>query len=91
VTPEQMKQVERRQTDPALVTAERFLREAGIAYERDVRAGDVAPTIVRHAQDSGCDAILMGTRGVGAISNLVMGSVALKVVQLAKTPVTLIK
>ena len=91
VTPQQMKEVERRQADPALATAERVLREAGVAYERDVRAGDVAPTIVKQAQDSGCNAILMGSHGVGALSNLVVGSVAMKVVQLAKMPVTLVK
>ncbi|MDP1690828.1 MAG: universal stress protein [Burkholderiaceae bacterium] len=91
VTPQQMEEVERRQTDPALSTAERFLREAGMSYERDVRAGDVAPAIVKYAQDSACSAIVMGTHGAGALSNLVMGSVAMKVVQLAKVPVTLVK
>ena len=33
----------------------------------------------------------MGTRGMGAVAGLVMGSVAQKVVHLAAVPVTLVK
>jgi nucleotide-binding universal stress UspA family protein len=35
--------------------------------------------------------IAMGTRGMGTIGNLLMGSVATKVVHLASVPVTLVK
>jgi len=91
VTPEQMAEIERRQTDPALSTAERRLREAGVPYERETRVGDVAPTIVRTAEDLGCDGIVMGTRGSGALANLVVGSVAMKVVHVASVPVTLVR
>jgi nucleotide-binding universal stress UspA family protein len=91
VTRQQMEEVEQRQTDPALATAERKLREAGVAYDREVHAGDVAISIVRRAEELGSDAIVMGTHGHGPISNLVLGSTAMKVVQLAKVPVTLVK
>jgi len=33
----------------------------------------------------------MGTRGLGPIGSLLLGSVATKVIHLAKTPVTLVK
>jgi nucleotide-binding universal stress UspA family protein len=33
----------------------------------------------------------MGTRGMGAIGNLVLGSVATKVIHLTEVPVTLVK
>jgi nucleotide-binding universal stress UspA family protein len=33
----------------------------------------------------------MGTRGLGAVTGLVLGSVTMKVVQLAPVPVTLVR
>jgi nucleotide-binding universal stress UspA family protein len=53
--------------------------------------GDPADVIARRAQELGCDAIVMGSRGMGRIANLVIGSVATKVVHLTALPVTLVK
>ncbi len=91
MTKDQLKEAVREEGDPALATAERLLRDAGISYEREVHPGNVPLTIARRAEDLGCDGIVMGTRGNGALANLVMGSVAMKVVHVAKTPVTLVK
>jgi len=69
----------------------RVLDEAGVRYRDEWRAGPVAQTIADYAHETGCDAIVMGTRGLSAIGNLVMGSTAIKVVHLASVPVTLVK
>lgn len=53
--------------------------------------GEPAATIVAFAQKKRCGEIVMGNSGMGAIAGLVMGSVARKVVFLAKTPVILVK
>jgi nucleotide-binding universal stress UspA family protein len=53
--------------------------------------GDAAETIVKFAKKTGCHEIVMGTRGLGRLKGLVMGSVATKIVQLAPIPVTLVK
>lgn len=66
-------------------------RAAGVSFTSQVVIGTVAESIVVCAQSSGCDAIVMGTRGMNAIGNLVMGSVATKVIHLTKLPVTLVK
>ena len=68
-----------------------LLDEAGIAYTFDVELGPVAETIARYAHDHKCDAIIMGTRGMSAISNLLMGSISTKVLHLADVPVTFVK
>jgi nucleotide-binding universal stress UspA family protein len=47
--------------------------------------------IVEQEEALGCDLIVMGTRGLGAIKSITMGSVASKVVHLSKRPVTLVK
>jgi nucleotide-binding universal stress UspA family protein len=53
--------------------------------------GLAAAVILDQATRAGADEIVMGTRGLGQLGGLLMGSVAMKVVQLAKVPVTLVK
>ena len=63
----------------------------GMRYTSQILLGDAARTIVRYASERGCDSIVMSTRGMSAIGNLVLGSVAAKVVSHAGVPVTLVK
>jgi nucleotide-binding universal stress UspA family protein len=74
-----------------LESARAILDAAGITYEATVELGEPAETIVRVAAEAGCDQIVMGTRGLGTVRSLVLGSVATKVVHLAGVPVTLVK
>jgi len=74
----------------ALRTARSRLDRAGIQYEYSVAVGPVAETIVKYSKRWQCDSILIGTRGLGLTAGLVLGSVALKVIHLAKIPVTLV-
>jgi nucleotide-binding universal stress UspA family protein len=74
-----------------LAAAEKVLEEAAIPYTTEVLTGHVAEVIGRRADEIGCDNIVMGTRGMTAISNLLMGSVATKVLHFANVPVTLVK
>lgn len=53
--------------------------------------GDTPAVIADLGRRLKCDAIVMGTRGLSALGSLVLGSVASKVVNLAKVPVTLVK
>ena len=68
-----------------------ILDEAGIAYTYEVELGPVSETIAHYVGEHKCDAIIMGTRGLSAISNLLMGSIATKVLHLTDVPVTLVK
>ena len=74
-----------------LAQAERMATAAGVACVSHVSIGAAAEEIAAYAARHGCDAIVMGTRGMGAVAGLVMGSVAQKVVHLAPVPVTLVK
>lgn len=56
-----------------------------------VLMGTPEQIIVEQEEALGCDQIVMGTRGLGVIKSLTMGSVASKVVHLSKRPVTLVK
>jgi nucleotide-binding universal stress UspA family protein len=64
-----------------------LLVAAGIEHNAHILVGEVAPTIVEHAKRLSCQMTYMGTRGMTAISNLVLGSIAIKVLHLADVPV----
>ncbi|WP_051933294.1 universal stress protein [Massilia sp. BSC265] len=71
--------------------ARQILDAAAIPYRLHCRAGDPASEIAAQARESGCDMVIMGTRGLGLMGNLVIGSVASRVVCYVDVPVTLIK
>jgi nucleotide-binding universal stress UspA family protein len=91
VTKEMIDTYYREEGEQALRRAARALTKAGIAHESCVMAGHVAETLVQMAEQHRCTRIVMGTRGLGAVGNIVLGSVAYKVLHLASTPVTLVK
>ncbi|TFW05519.1 universal stress protein [Oxalobacteraceae bacterium OM1] len=62
-----------------------------INCETTWRVGTPADEIIRQSQDRHCDAIVMGTRGLGAIASVMLGSVSARVVHGANAPVTLVK
>jgi nucleotide-binding universal stress UspA family protein len=75
----------------ALAPAIAKLKRAGVHHITHTVCGDTADAIVRAARRLRCDSIVMGTRGMGAIGNLLIGSVANRVIHLASAPVTLVK
>lgn len=74
-----------------LAPAQALVEAAGVRCGLHVRIGAAAEQIAECASALGCDAIVMGTRGMGAVGGLVLGSVAQKAVHLAPVPVTLVK
>jgi nucleotide-binding universal stress UspA family protein len=72
-------------------SARKLLERANVPYIQSVAIRPVAETIVRYARNKRCDAIVMGTRGLGSVASLMPGSVATKVIHLTNRPVTLIK
>ncbi|KAB2910667.1 MAG: universal stress protein [Hyphomicrobiaceae bacterium] len=88
---EKAKQLQQQHSEDILRPAIETAKAAGVPFTSEVLIGEVSSAIVRYAEDKGCDAIVMGTSGMSAIGNLVMGSIATKVVHLTKLPVTLVK
>jgi nucleotide-binding universal stress UspA family protein len=62
-----------------------------VPYETEILTGPPGKVPAERAAQLGCDSIVMGTHGRGAISNLLMGSVATKVIHFSQVPVTLVK
>lgn len=75
-----------------LEAAEAAARSAGLRTSALLaEAGTPDVDIPRLATAHGVDMIVMTTRGLGAVSSLLMGSVAQKVVHNASVPVLLVK
>lgn len=81
----------REEGEAALATAKHALRDAGLQFHSHIVAGHLAQTIVEQAERLGCSRIVMGSRGMGAMANAVLGSVAFGAIHLASMPVTLVK
>ncbi len=82
---------QRTRGEEALAQAKAILDAARIPYSAHVLIGEVAQTIARFAAEQSCHKIIMGTRGMGAIENLVLGSISTKVIHLSSVPITLVK
>ena len=80
-----------REGKAALSKARRLLDKAGIGYFPRILVGPVAETLVRQARLTRCDLVMMGTRGMSAAANLLLGSCAHRVVNISPIPVLLVK
>src|SRR4051812_35977581 len=69
-----------------LAPTRKVLDAAGVKYQVHHHVGPIAEGIVAHAKKLGCTMICMGTRGMSALANVVLGSTATKVVHAARIP-----
>ncbi len=91
VAADQVQDYHQEQGDLELAAARQKLDAAKIKYQHQIIVGDAAEVITRYAEEQGCDRILMGTRGASSVSNMMLGSVATRVIQLSPVPVLLVK
>ena len=68
-----------------------FFEQQGIKAEFVYTIGHVAESIAEMAEKRRCDLIVMGSRGPSDFANLVLGSVATKVLAKSTVPVLLIR
>lgn len=80
-----------RMSAEVLSKVDRVAAREKVPVTKVMAVGLPAAVILDQAAKAGADEIVMGTRGLGQIGGLLMGSVAMKVVHLAKVPVTLVK
>ena len=63
----------------------------GIDKEATSETGSPAVVILDHAENTGVDLIVMGSRGLGVVKGVLLGSVSQYIVEQAKCPVLVVK
>jgi YjbE family integral membrane protein len=91
VAGETLKEYHEEGSELALAPARALLDAAGLGYQEHRRVGDPAQHIAEVAQQTGCDLIIMGTRGLGSHTAGLIGSVAQGTVAQSSVPVLLVK
>ena len=74
-----------------MAPARALLDAAGLSYDTEVGVGDPAHTLVDIAESTGCDMVVIGARGQGALSSALLGSVSQELVHASPVPVTVVK
>ena len=66
-------------------------RASGVAATKVLSRGEVAPAILREAEQRGVDLIVVGSLGRSRMARVLMGSVADKLVHAAPVPVLVVR
>lgn len=78
-------------TEKILQSAVKEVGEVPSTVSTETIAGDPAEAIIKIADTRKCDLIVMGSRGLGRLAGLVLGSVSQKVVSHAPCPVLIVR
>ncbi|PRO65923.1 universal stress protein [Alkalicoccus urumqiensis] len=72
---------------------EEQVKEEGIEASHTILHGKngVAEAIIEHANEGEYDALVLGSRGLGTVQTMVLGSVSHKVMKYVKAPVMMVK
>ena len=91
-TIQKIEEDQKQQQNTVLTKAMELAKAQGLKLGEPARAyGVIANEIVRIANDRQVDQIAMGTRGMGAMGNMILGSVAQRVIHQSAVPVLLTK
>ncbi|MVX66330.1 universal stress protein [Clostridium chromiireducens] len=72
-------------------SVEEKLRDSSISYEIKMLHGEPGPTIVDYANKNDFDLVIIGSRGLNSLQEMVLGSVSHKVAKRVKCPVLIVK
>ena len=67
--------------DEIIESAGALLKEEGLSYSTEIREGPSAPEILACARERDAHVIVVGARGLGAVSSALMGSVGARLVR----------
>lgn len=70
---------------------EESIRLKNIAYEVKILHGVPGPTLIEYANEEAMDLVVIGSRGLNSLQEMVLGSVSHKVVKGVNCPVLMVK
>ena len=74
-----------------LLPIEEQLKSSNLSYNLKLLHGEPGPSIVEYANKENFDLVVIGSRGLNSLQEMVLGSVSHKVVKRVKCPVLIIK
>jgi nucleotide-binding universal stress UspA family protein len=86
-----VKDYHREEAEKVLASAKKLLDEAKINYKPHITVGSPGECVAELAKRHKVDKVIMGTRGLGKVAGLLLGSVASDVIKRSPVPVTLVK
>ena len=75
----------------ALAPARKLLDKAGVPHAFHIGVGEVGETVAKYVKKLSAQQIAMGTRGLGPVAGMLLGSVTTKVVHAVNVPIVLVK
>jgi len=81
-----LRELSEKEMKPAI----KLLKADDIGYDMEIRTGHVAQEIVACANEGRFDMIVLGSKGRGAVADMLLGSVVHKVMALAKQAVIVV-
>lgn len=72
-------------------SVEETVKDSAVAYEVHILHGEPGPKIVEFANSKQVDIVVIGSRGLNALQEFVLGSVSHKVAKRAECPVLIVK
>lgn len=64
---------------------------AGVKYEVKILKGEPGPTLVKYINENKFDLVVLGSRGLNTVQEMVLGSVSHKVAKRSECPVMIVK
>ena len=75
----------------ALAPARKLLDKASVPHALHIGVGEVGETVAKYVKQLSAQQIAMGTRGLGPVAGMLLGSVTTEVVQAVDIPIVLVK
>jgi nucleotide-binding universal stress UspA family protein len=88
---ENIKKYQAEEAEKVLAPALKFLLRHGIQASSSWKVGHAGEQIAKACADKHFDLLVMGSHGLGALANMVMGSVATQVLAHSQVPVLLVR
>ncbi len=79
------------ESEKVLKPVVKFLAQQGITARTDWKVGNAGELIAKLAQSGKFDLLVMGSHGHGSLGNLILGSVATKVLANSTVPVLIVR
>lgn len=74
-----------------IAPVEQVLKEANVSYQTTILKGLPGPEIVRYANEQQVDLVVIGSRGLNSLQEMVLGSVSHKVMKHVPCPALIVK